>query len=995
VRLSGLKSGRHVALLSTEIMPNLLSRLALLQKTEEGLQSSQEHALRDRLARLEDLLSTELAEALDEDTLAESYEAGAREEGVIDTDPFHRRTSLRVLQECADSILDYGQSLAEFWRAELQREASATQNALQAELAALPELTSLGHAALDQIAQAAGSELVERSKDIARSLASQRLTHEILSQTTYALRLPRVVGYLTGARLNWIELLEIILDDIAKPVDAVNAATLLIEQEAPNQVLLLTQYVPLDIQKQAQYLKRDKEREIDALQTELLKVGGSAEDLLSDQELGRWRLTREELEKRLTEYRKAYEHKMQQIQDRAHHLRHMINDLDLSIFESKSTMPADVYQLVEQGLNLARSATGMEALSDQVEAYLQEIRYRLEHQSWPLAELQAATDQLECVIDRPSAIGDIARNAEEVLDLLQREELRSLNLSPNAVTTSEVGTRCDLLRNWLAMRALPTFMSDGLKVPDRTTIQSLFQYFARMVAMRRTRGPDGKPMVYEYPAVYSYWELKYPKTAVLENQCILLALPGHPPSAKDLSQLEHLLEDKEWLDYFFVLLFVPGCTAPIYRRLQSSYQGRGLVIIDERAMLDMVLAEAESKNPLGRLRPLMLNALGAENVDVFKVNQLVKSRTAIFVGRESLVERIASSGDNYAVYGGRRIGKSSVLAAVEELLQRRGVGVVLDSFEGHPDCSDDASARTLAQLLRLPGEVQGVEDFKLALQVYLDTTPDLNLVLLLDEIDRYIIDNPKRHVLIETLRALSERYGSRFRVVVAGFMSLFDCLHGRGPYTPTSDPWRRMLNDIGALENLRPASAERIVREGFLDILGWRFENRAIPQRIVELTGGHPAFVQYFCMKLQGRVGRRGDQLIQLEDVEAIFADRDPEQSFIAYVRETLHMNLDPIGQYLILWLTAESSEAQGFTLDQMRTLAANVTRISIPEGRLDRSLERLSVTSVVKQSVPQVYEFSVPDYPSILDQLGETAHLEHLEKEVEQCLKTEDDVDI
>ena len=194
------------------------------------------------------------------------------------------------------------------------------------------------------------------------------------------------------------------------------------------------------------------------------------------------------------------------------------------------------------------------------------------------------------------------------------------------------------------------------------------------------------------------------------------------------------------------------------------------------------------------------------------------------------------------------------------------------SFYGQEDCSDDHSAVLLTQLLKLASPVQNCGDLKFAIQSFLDDTPKINLVILFDEIDPYIEANPKRHILIETMRSLSERYGSRFRVVISGFMDLYDCLNGRGPYSPASDPWQRMLNASGPLENLRPSKAEEIVKEGFLDILGWSFESRAIPQRIVELTGGHPAFVQEFCLKLQQRVGARGDRKIKLDDVEAVFA---------------------------------------------------------------------------------------------------------------------------
>lgn len=988
VRLSSLRSARHAALLRDEIMPHLLSHLTTLQRREEELQSSNQYNLSNLLAKLDELLSESLAEALNEDTLIEAYEAGATEAGIIDADPFHRRTALRILQDCADSILDYGQALVAYWRAELKRDESVSYEALQSELTTLPELTALGQAALDQIARAVGSELPEWNEAEARSSASHQLVHELLTQATYPLRVPRVAGNLTGARLNWEDMLEHLLDDLAEPVDAAGAANLLLEQEAPNQVLLLTQYVQLDIQKQAQMLKRDKEQEIERLHTDLLKAGGSGASLPGDRELGRWRLIHRELAQQLDELQLTYEVERQQFRDRARQIRRTINSLDEAVFDSKDAMPTDVYRLVEQGLNLAKRATETAGLLDQADAYIQEVHYRLERQSWPLAELQNATDQLE-----RAAAGDTSRDvahiAEDVLDLLERRELQALGLSPTTMTGSRIGTRCDLLRNWLAVRKNPALMSEDLRMADRNAIKGLFRYFAQMATMRRWT-PQGKAMIYEYPVVHSWWELRYPKNSALGDQCVFMALPGQPPSPKDLQELMYIIEDKEWLDYYFVFLFAPGCTPQISNSLRSRYKNKGLVIIDEPAMLDIALAEAESNNPLGRLRPMMLNARGT-SVDVFEINQSVDPYTAIFVGRDALIDRIVSSG-NYALYGGRRIGKSSVLKVVEERLERRGVNVKLHSFEGDTDCSDDAVAIKLSQLLKPDSEIEvkSVGDFKLTLQAYLDAEPELNLVLLLDEIDKYIEANPDRHTIIEALRAMSDQYGSRFRVVVAGFMSLYDCLHGRGPYTPTSDPWGRMLNDIGPLPNLRPDNAEKIVREGFIEILGWKFENRAIPQRVVERTGGHPAFVQGFCLELKHQVDRRGDRIVRLEDIDAVFADQDPGQSFIAFVRKTLNMNLDPdpISKYLILWLTAESSEVQGFTLDQMRALAANVSRTPIPEEHLSRCLERLSVTSVIKETTPQVYEFSVPDYPAILDRLGETADLDRLEGKVEKYLK-------
>ena len=198
---------------------------------------------------------------------------------------------------------------------------------------------------------------------------------------------------------------------------------------------------------------------------------------------------------------------------------------------------------------------------------------------------------------------------------------------------------------------------------------------------------------------------------------------------------------------------------------------------------------------------------------------------------------------------------------------------------------------------------------------------------------------------------------------------------------------------MGPLENLKPPDAEKIVQEGFLSILGWSFEHRAIPRRIVERTGGHPAFVQYFCLKLQEQVSKRGDQVVTLKDIDTVFDDDTQEKSFIWFVRKTLEINLsdpaykrksngnnisDPVSRYLLLWLASDANPAQTFTLDQIREIA-NLS-VHIPEKVLLRSLDLLTVTSVVREKSSQLYEFTVPDYPLILNRLGESSRLEALE---------------
>jgi hypothetical protein len=985
-RVLSLQSMRHRAMFAKDLMPPIAAFLARLEEIETAIrQCSDENAYSALMLKLESLVNGEIIPAFEEDKVQEWYESAINAADIDDTNSFHRRTALRLLHECTESVIEYGRLLLRYAQNQVVHKEDLHVEDLLSELASTPELIPLAQTVLAHIA---GKLLTpqEWSEADAQKQVAQLVVHRLLSDGARATKMPHLVGNLIENEFRWAALVAPLLLDLIEPADPQTAVSILIEHDALNQALLVPGGAPPEQRKQIQMQSLERDREVNELQTALMKLGGTTEDLADCIVLGRWRFARKALQARLAQFEVIREAEIKSRQQQALHLRREINELDSALFEASSTMPQDVYVIMEHGLVLARQALGRPTFFNDVQTFVKDIRYRLDHASFSLADLQVTVDHLEQNLRGETVAAPSELTADNVLDLLQRGEFRRLGLNPASVTGSEIETRCELLQSWIQVRSLKGFLYEELLIADREAIQRLIQFFAQMVSLKheRTDGGRGKPIAYESPFVFSQWRMQYPETNVLDNICVLLALPGQPPSPRHLRDLEQTIESKQWLEGEFVLVFAPGCTPAIKKRLQTNYNKRGLLVIDEHNMLDLVLAEVHGSTPIGRLRPKMLNACEAESVDVFKVNQLVNPRTAIFVGRDTLITRLARSGDSYALYGGRRIGKSSILAEVQRLLDRKGVMTVLHSWEGEKEYSDDACAVRLANHLKLETEIHDVSEFKAVLQDYLDRNPNLSLVLLLDEIDKYIMQNRNRHGFIEALRSLSDRYGGRFRVIVAGFVSLYDCLHGHGPYTPTSDPWARMFNDLGPIENLRSVSAEKIVREGFIEILGWSFESRSIPQLIVQRTGGHPAFVQEFCRQLQHRVGRRDDRTLLAADVEAVFADRDPEQSFVAYVRKTLEMNLDAVSRYLLLWLAKDDSGARGFTIDQMREYAS-VCRHAIPDEHLQRSLERLVVNSVVKERTAGVYEFTVPDYPLILAQLGQTIYLEKWEQEIEK----------
>ena len=988
VRLSSMRSMRHQSMLQNDFFVDLADIFEKLTKYTKKILESPFDQTQGTLDQVKSFINAKLEPFQEDDERMQRYEQAIYERS-INEDAFHRRIALRVLGDSVDDLTDYAEALFEYAKLKNAHSHGLNIHDLRSEVEYLSELTTFGQIAVDYIVNADRSHQIERDEIRIEHIVSETLTKEILEDANYVLRIPRLIAELTNQRFNWSSCFTPLLADLAEPMSAEQVAAYLLENKSPNQVLLIAQHISLENQKSAQRIRQENDLRLKKIEKELLALNGDISAAYWAREYGQWQYILSAFQNDvdlLTEVKKEQQLKQE---TQITQLWQELNELDSTIFNKRNDLPIAVFQMLQNGLASAKQAVNNSDLHDHIHTYQEEVQYRLDRNSWPEREIRNATEKIQLVLSGTQELRKSDLDFIAVLNGFKKEEIAPLGLSFQTVNDSRINTRVELMQHWKLVGSLPSIQSEKCGRTGIEVIQNMFSYFARMTSMRRCRRESSKNISWlknesqsdirnESPVVYEYWELIYPRNTALDMECILIALPGDPPESQDINFVIDFIDEKRLLDYRFVFLFIPGCTDKLYRRLQDQFSNKGLVIIDEKVLLNMVLAEASGRVPLGILRPMMLNAKNV-NTDIFTVNQVVDDRTAIFVGRNALIDRVASSGENYVIYGGRRIGKSSVLKALKNLITVRGSQVVSYSFEGEQQFDDPYITHQLVKEIGLEEIYNDVQDFKQTLIRYLDMNPNLRIVVMLDEIDRYINENSERHALIESLRSLSDRFGDRFRVIIAGFMSLYNCLRGHGPYSSNSDPWSRMLNDMGPLGNLRPHNAEEIVREGFQSILGWEFESLYIPQRVVERTGGHPAFVQEFCLKLMERVRGRGDQTIKLSDLDAVYEDEDPNDSFISYVRKTLNMNLnDPVTQFLIPWLADVSDDPQGFTRDQIDEIAKLGSK-NIPESELEKSLDLLTVTSVINKKTAQLYEFSVRDYPAILRRLGETKELDTL----------------
>ncbi len=935
-----------------------------------------------------------LAVDLTEEATYQRHEEGIVDEGIDDSSPHIRRASLHIVTDCAEGLRSYAAAIVNVAGAMLAATNNFAVETLCEELRQhfAPEVIA-GELRVEMLARAPGTVSAARDDGAARLEGAALVEHALLSQAPLVRRLPTTAAELANHRIDWRKLWHLLLNDIAEPQESlVDVAETLLALHAPSQVFLFANEIDVKLVQQAQQLDDQLSRKTATLYADLLEMGGDLPSWQADSRDGRWLLLQRDLNARLESHREERRQAEARLQERVAALFIRTQELQALLFQQRGKMPPSSFESAMRGLQQAQmaamsSSTVTMDIFAAVDSYCDQLLYQAEHDSWPIDKTTALALQLNDALTQTPAERPVLDSAK-ALELLERRDLAELGLSPATFDESRIETRTELLHHWQQLAASKKVLTDEMNAPERTHVQKLIQKFALMAQLAQVFGQDNRHIVVTQPLYYAIYRLKLPKSPSLERNCVVLAAPGNPPQPQQIGLIETLIDDNQWLDDRFVILLMPGCTAKLRERLERGRRNAGLVIVDDAILTRMVLAEREQRRAIGILRSIMINAQNAANTEVFRVEKAVEPRTGIFVGREDLIRQVVDGTNNVALYGGRRIGKSSILSvAHDRLAQREHVQIVQHSFEGGRSVwHDDAVAKEIARQLGLDGVVD-LQSLAVALHERLDSDPDLRVMLLFDEIDRYIKSTQTRHLLIETLRALSDRHGDRLRIVVAGFMSLYDCLSGRGPYSGADDPWGRMFHDTGPVPNLKPEHAEEIVREGFWEVLGWHFESSMIPQLIVERTGGHPDFVQHFCSKLQERVAARGDQTVRREDVKAVFFDDDPSYSFVAHVRKTLKMNLDPVAHLLILLIADRARESRRLTFEQFAEVA-RLSRVEIPRPIIEESLRRLQVTSVVNETKASMYEFAVPDYPLILSRLEETRHLAELEDEVEMVLR-------
>ena len=419
----------------------------------------------------------------------------------------------------------------------------------------------------------------------------------------------------------------------------------------------------------------------------------------------------------------------------------------------------------------------------------------------------------------------------------------------------------------------------------------------------------------------------------------------------------------------------------------------------------MRLAECAREHRLAALQQIMLPRLPLERVKPYQQAGAVAPE--MFRGRNNLIEVLKAPRGGTVLFGGRMLGKSSVLSKIHHDYGRQsGVGrSILIS-----NANEDIIPRLVEKLAQILGSEGGEfhrierklfnqtpntrqqrrtrgEQRRQNLQNLLRRVLDSNerLTILIDEADLFAqadAERSRNESIAWMLRDAELEQPTRLRVVFAGFQRIH----------------KQIENVNGAFANwfgLKPVGcltreeAESLITEPFVDFgFSFGFASPVGIERILQFSGRHPLLVQETCLRLMERMnarrrryphGRPGEDevlTVQAADVEAVC--RDPHLK--ERVRQVLSLNLGEnprleLMVYLLLFAstTAEQDRRvslQEFDVDDLKSLLVEFYGQRFNEYFDERSIvvavRELEVLGLLEQRGTR-YEFVNTSFANML----------------------------
>lgn len=602
--------------------------------------------------------------------------------------------------------------------------------------------------------------------------------------------------------------------------------------------------------------------------------------------------------------------------------------------------------------------------------------------------LTKAVGALRFVIQQHTQIFD---EVEHNLQLTQTDkDIRSITANDQERALENCP---DLIKNWTTLTS-----SDLPDASETKRVWTRFiKEFAKICNLYHDEQDERKRFVtvpsIQYPFVVHQTAFYKPQSEFLKRPLRLYLYRQDDVDHQALQRLDAELtgdNSATWLH----IVFAPQGVDKVRRFFKYDKGFKNFLLIDESFLYQICLVE---KHDVPVRQALHASVTDLANSSPFVAQGYCHQSNNIYVGRKDILQKLQNN-PQAMIWGGRRIGKTSVLHAIESTLIKRNYSVAYVYVDiednGDPDLS---IAQKIAATLKLQG-VESITDFERKITELRNNGS--RVAFLIDEVDEYIKKSRKVHgnsfPLATVLRQLVMDDSSKDTVLVySGYHQLFYEVKLDKGKQRVGHPFINLAQEI-PIRDLTHDDVDELVKTGFEEMLGISVDPQ-VPRLISSRASRHPAFVQQFCRCLLEQASKRrspGARVsITPEDVEAVyFADGSGgggEQPFIFYVNETLGYNLSHLGRATMLAIAQIHPEIQipneddYFAIQKIKDELngwCEIIGIQNPETEhFQQTIELLVMTNMLTKSPHEhdEYRITYPTYIDILrrlDKLGKNA---------------------
>ncbi|MFZ5638574.1 MAG: AAA family ATPase [Pseudomonadota bacterium] len=382
-----------------------------------------------------------------------------------------------------------------------------------------------------------------------------------------------------------------------------------------------------------------------------------------------------------------------------------------------------------------------------------------------------------------------------------------------------------------------------------------------------------------------------------------------------------------------LLILVPSVEAERHLSSLCRDPANLLVALDRRVQTRWLLADA----PVDALVRAMARQLQVTRISPYQTRGGV-SRPSSFYGRAQLLAQVVNrEPGNYVLVGGRQLGKTSLMKAI----QRR--------FETHPRVRCLYLAlrdHRLAPRVASEAGLDPATDLDVALAALAAQSDGRALLLLIDEADLFLRhDAAHQYPELARLRALSEE--GRCHFMLAGFWDVY-----RAATQDYQSPLRN-FGEVIAIGGLEAAACRALATQP-LERLGIAFQTPALVDALIEASGERANLVAILCQECLQALPP-GIARIRHEHLQTAFASQAVQDALAGWARLTQDDAASRLDRIIVYRIAQTGAQR---VADLVALLDAHRIRIEIETLR--QSLARLRLAWVLRQDGDR-YRFAVP----------------------------------